>query len=238
MEYKGKLNLDMQKANSYLSEQTISFGNKTVITSALIILISLNFITITGIEIEGIAISINTVILTIVLQVVNFYYYQQFILSYDADKHKDIMGYDYDEVQDVLLSSYSMAEHKLKELISEKENIQNEFTTVDTSLQRKKELLERLTNLDLEFKQFGDIIERSKEVVKKEDIKISNFISIVKRYRVLNFKIPQIIYFVGLSAVFLKFAIYIFVIFDTQNEPWEYLWQHEFEYYKLIFKSK
>ncbi|MDP9959158.1 hypothetical protein J2T04_001037 [Chryseobacterium lathyri] len=137
MEYKGKLNLDMKKANSYLSEQTISFGNKTVVTSALIILISLNFLTITGIEIEGITVSINAVLITIVLQVVNFYYYQQFILSYDADTYTDIIGDDLNELNNELHLSYSMAEEKLKELINEKDNIQNEFTATGTTLERK-----------------------------------------------------------------------------------------------------
>ncbi|WP_306841770.1 hypothetical protein [Chryseobacterium lathyri] len=127
----------MKKANSYLSEQTISFGNKTVVTSALIILISLNFLTITGIEIEGITVSINAVLITIVLQVVNFYYYQQFILSYDADTYTDIIGDDLNELNNELHLSYSMAEEKLKELINEKDNIQNEFTATGTTLERK-----------------------------------------------------------------------------------------------------
>lgn len=238
MEFKGKLNLDMKKANSYLSEQTISFGNKTVVTSALIILISLNFLTITGIEIEGITVSINMVIITIVLQVVNFYYYQQFILSYDADKYTDIIGEDYHDFENELLSSYKLAEDKLKVLITEKENIQNEFTAVGTTLERKKELLERLTELSSELNEYGEIIKRSKEAVTKEDTKIRNFITIVKKYKILNFKVPQIIYFVGLAAVLLRFVFYMCQIFEAQDDPWHYLWHDQLKYIKVIFESK
>jgi hypothetical protein len=47
MQYKEKLhNLDFKLANSFLSEQTLNFGNKSVITFAFIILLCLNFISI------------------------------------------------------------------------------------------------------------------------------------------------------------------------------------------------
>lgn len=238
MEFKGKLNLDMKKANSYLSEQTISFGNKTVVTSALIILISLNFLTITGIEIGGITVSINMVIITILLQVVNFYYYQQFILSYDADNYTNIIGEDFSDFENELLSSYKWAEDKLKALIAEKESIQNEYTAVGITLERKKELLKRITELSSEFDEHGDIIKRSKESVAKEDNKMSNFLSIVKKYKILNFKVPQIIYFVGLAAVFFRFICYMYQIFTAHDDSWNYLWQDQLKYFKVIFESK
>jgi len=228
----------MKKANSYLSEQTISFGNKTVVTSALIILISLHFLTITGIEIEGITVSINAVLVTIVLQVVNFYYYQQFILSYDADTYTDIIEDDLNELSNELHLSYSMSEERLKELINEKDHIQKEFTATGTTLERKKELIEQLTKLSKELDEYGDIIKRSKDEVVKVDIKINSFIAIVKKYKILNFKIPQIIYFVGLATIFLRFTIYIYQIFVVQDEPWHYLWQDHVKYFKMIFESK
>ncbi len=178
------------------------------------------------------------VIITIVLQVVNFYYYQQFILSYDADKYTNIIGEDYHDFENELLSSYELAEDKLKALITEKESIQDEFSAVETTLERKKELLKRITELSSEFDEYGDILKRSKESVAREDKKISNFISIVNKYKILNFKVPQIIYFVGLVAVILRFIFYIYQIFTAHDEPWHYLWQDQLRYLRVIFESK
>ncbi|MDP9959157.1 hypothetical protein [Chryseobacterium lathyri] len=86
--------------------------------------------------------------------------------------------------------------------------------------------------------EYGDIIKRSKDEVAKVDFKISSFIAIVKKYKILNFKIPQIIYFVGLATIFLRFTIYIYQIFDAQDKPLDYLWHEQLEYLKVIFKSK
>ncbi|WP_345989304.1 hypothetical protein AAEU33_17665 [Chryseobacterium sp. Chry.R1] len=238
MEYKESLKLDMKKANSYLSEQTLNFGNRTVLTSAFIILISLNFLTINGIEIEGISISINTTVLTLVLIFVNFYYYQQFILSYDADNHSNFVPEEYEVFKNETLSLIAFAENKLGELTERRKIITEEFSNQTIIIEKRKELLEQLEGIAKEMQEYGIILERSTVAFKKDALKANKFIQIVKRYRMLNFNIPQIIYFIGLFTVFVRFSIYIYYVFHTQVEPWNYLWQNELIHYKVIFQNK
>ena len=89
MEYKQKLkDLDYSNVNNFLSEKALNFGNRTVVTSAAIILISLNFLSIESLEFEGISGKVNTTIIILVLLIVNFYYYQQFIIALRIDENK------------------------------------------------------------------------------------------------------------------------------------------------------
>ena len=64
MDYKSQFkNLDYRLTTKFLSEETLKFGNRTVISSGLLILISLNFLTIKELEVEGITIEIDSKVL-------------------------------------------------------------------------------------------------------------------------------------------------------------------------------
>lgn len=235
MEYKEKVNLDFRKANSYLSENTINFGNRTVVTSAFLILISLNFLKLEGVEIEGITFSINSLIITLVLVIVNFYYYQQFILSYDVDDKSNFIPDDYLQFRNDLQVIIELSEDKLNELLLTQKSISNEITLPETPLIRKKELLSDLQNLTNEMEKYKNIVDNSVIEVRKDELKLDQFSSVVSKYKILNIKIPKIIYFIGLSAVIFKFCIYVYSVFQTQEYPWHYILENELQYYKMIF---
>ena len=238
MEYKEKLKLDMKKANSFLSEQTLNFGNRTVLTSAFLILISLNFLTITGIEVEGISVSINTVVVTFVLAVVNFYYYQQFILSYDADNNSNFVPDGYVQFKNDLISIVTIADAKLDELMEKIAKIKAESSLESTSDKRKEELFNLTKEIGLEIENYSKMTERSAAAIKIDELKAIKFVSIVKKYRILNYNLPQIIYFFGIFTVLLRFGIYTYYAYQFQENPWSYIWQNEMNYYKIIFENK
>ncbi|MDW9378734.1 hypothetical protein [Chryseobacterium sp. JV558] len=238
MSYKQKLNnLDLKKAVSFLSEQSISFGNKTVVSSSLIILLSLNFIVISGIEIEGVSLSVNVVIITLVLLLVNIYYYQQFLLHSTLDQHE---GYSTELItllndSDLLAKSVN---EKFKSQASRKEEINKKINDGPIADGEFERLLNEKNELDLEFAKFSNDFKESIREHRKDMNRYNTYESIKKKTILLNVSIPKLMFYLGNIAIIFRFVIYTCQIFCNQEEPWKYMIEDNLKYYKVIFENK
>lgn len=238
MEYKQKLkNLDFKNAISFLSEQSINFGNKTVTTSSLIILLSLNFIVINGVEIEGVSISINVVIITLVLLIVNIYYYQQFRLYSDVDKKDGFPTEIFTLIKDAKSLGNSVSE-KFKSQASRKEKINKRLQEGLLPDDEFESLINELNQMSIDLYDFGNIVKNSSMEIDKDLDNYNTYSTIKKKYSFLNISIPKVIFYLGLISVILRFIIYIYQIFSSQNDPWNYMIEDNLKYYKIIYENK
>lgn len=235
MEYTPKLKkLDLKQAKSFLSEQSISFSNKTVLTSSAIILMSLNFLVVNEIDIQGVKVTINGRILIFVLLLINLYYFLQFKLSSEVDNNPvELLPEDYLNMQNEISTIISNGKEVLNKQLSRQEEIKkydidsNEATIVIRELKSIKD--DMVVNVE-SIKITQKLLE---EDIKKE----LKFSSIVKKYMRLNIVAPNIIYFLGLGSVLLRLIIIISQAFNTQDEPLKYLWNKEKENINIIFDN-
>lgn len=237
MGYTQKLkDLDLRKAISFLSEQSISFGNKTVISSAFIILLSLNFIVITGIEIEGVSFSVNVVIITFVLLLVNIYYYQQFLLHSSLDKHEEYSTELLTLLKDSDLLVKAVNE-KFKSKASRKEEIAKKINEGGLDDGEFEKLLNENNQIDLELFEFRNDFEMSVSEHSRDIAKYNKYESIKKKSTLLNVSIPKLMFYLGNATIILRFVIYTCQIFSNQEEPWKYMLEDNLKYYKVIFEN-
>ncbi|ASK28738.1 hypothetical protein CEY12_00800 [Chryseobacterium sp. T16E-39] len=239
MEYKEQLkNLDYSKVNNFLSENTLNFGNRTVVTSAILILASLNFLSIEGIEIEGITLSINTTIIIVVILLVNLYYYQQFFISLKVDDSKYVSPEEYTQFGKDLNTVSEPIKAQLLEYISKGKEMTEKLVSPDLTAKEGLKLEKEVSLVYEEIKKFQEILERTKNAVIADNLKAQKFAKLTNSYNRLNARMPKWIYYLGLVSVIFRFIIFSYQVYKIQEHPLDYIIENEMNYYKVIFESK
>ncbi|SHK84491.1 hypothetical protein [Chryseobacterium polytrichastri] len=239
MEYTPKLKkLDLKQAKSYLSEQSISFSNKTVLTSSAIILMSLNFLVVNEIDIQGVKVTINGRILIFVLLLINLYYFLQFKLSSEVDNNPaELLPEDYLNMQNEISKIISNGKEVLNKQLSRQEEINEEIKKYGIDSNEATILIRELKSIKDDMVVNVESIKINQKLLEEDIKKELKFSSIVKKYMRLNIAAPNIIYFLGLGSVFLRLIIIISQAFNTQDEPLKYLWNKEKENINIIFDN-
>lgn len=239
MEYTPKLKkLDLKQAKSYLSEQSISFSNKTVLTSSAIILMSLNFLVVNEIDIQGVKVTINGRILIFVLLLINLYYFLQFKLSSEVDNNPaELLPEDYLNMQNEISTIISNGNEVLNKQLSRQEEINEEIKKYGIDSNEATILIRELKSIKDDMVVNVESIMITQKLLEDDIKKELKFSSIVKKYMRLNIAAPNIIYFLGLGSVFLRLIIIISQAFNTQDEPLKYLWNKEKENINIIFDN-
>lgn len=237
MEYNEKLkSLNFKNANNFLSDQTLDFGNKTVITSAFLILLCLNFLSINSFEVGGVNVSIKSGLLSFVLLLVNMYFYNQFLVARNVDEASFSLPEEIIEFKNQIDSIDTSS-------ITELNNLNDQLEEIEKKLQNdnlddiEKEYNENakliLTN---EILELSEILKPVHSKIIKEGQKITIFKDTVEKYNSLNSKIPSIAYHISLAAAILRFIIYT-TIFIQQDKPFLEYFDKDLEIIQSIFQN-
>jgi hypothetical protein len=239
MEYKEKLrDLDYSNANNFLSEKTLNFGNRTVVTSAILILLSLNFLSIDSLEFEGITGKINTTIIILVLLIVNFYYYQQFSITLRIDKNKYKAPDEYTQFAEDLKTISDPFISTLPKYVKRAKEIKEKISDPNISIEEASELnIEAKINYE-EVIKINELIGKTENALIADNIKAQEFANLTNKYNNLNANMPKWIYFLGLISVILRFIIFTYQVYNTQEHPFKYMIKNEMDYYRVIFENK
>ncbi|SDQ77883.1 hypothetical protein SAMN05421664_2560 [Chryseobacterium soldanellicola] len=239
MEYKQKLkDLDYSNVNNFLSEKALNFGNRTVVTSAAIILISLNFLSIEILEFEGISGKVNTTIIILVSLIVNFYYYQQFIIALRIDENKYKAPDEYTQFGEDIKTISEPFKSILPEYVKKAKEIQEKVSDPNITAEEAMELnIEAKINYE-ELIKIQQSIEKTEKALIADNIKAREFDNLTNKYNNLNANMPRWIYFLGLISVIIRFIIFTYQVYDTQDHPFDYMIKNEMNYYKVIFENK
>lgn len=238
MEYKENLKrLQFNFANSFLSEKTLNFGNRTVITSSLLILISLNFLSIKEIEFEGLTVGINITILTLVILLVNIYYYKQFEIAKEVDDNSFFVPEEYAKFEKKLPEIAKPFLEKIDLHNNQVLEIKNRLDSGIISLQEGEELENKLSENLKELEYWSQILENTTKAVITDGQKAKKFAELVNKYNLLNSLFPKRIYYLGLICILLRFTIDTVIIFKTQQEPCRYILEENFSFIEKIFEK-
>lgn len=238
MEYKEKLKeLQFNLANSFLNEKTLNFGNRTVITSSLLILISLNFLTIKEIEFEGLTVGINVTILTIVILLINIYYYKQFDIAREIDDSSFSAPQNYLDFEKELPLVSKPFQEKIEIHTNEVLEVQNKIKNGTVLPQELEQLSIRLPKVIEELESSRVILQDTIKAVKSDSKKAEKFAILVNKYNTLNSNFPKIMYYIGLFCVILRFIVDTTIIFKTKTEPFKYIFQENYIYIQKIFEK-
>lgn len=237
MDYKKKLqNLNFKNANNFFSEQTIDFGNKTVITSAILFLISFNFLSINSLEIGGANISMKTGLFTFVLACVNIYFYQQFILTKNVDEASFTLSEDINEFTKQVQETDTAEINELNSLIDEiKKNNEVLNSNIDDN---SRIFIENDNNQKFTRVKFlKEKLSAIQDELVHDTSRINFFTDTLEKYHKLNVRFPTVAYYVSAGAVIIRFIIYT-VLFIHADKPFLDFFDKDLEILKLIFEDQ
>lgn len=235
MDYKRKLqNLNFKNANNFFSEQTIDFGNKTVITSAILFLISFNFFTLNSFEIGGVNVSMKTGLFTFVLACVNIYFYRQFVVTKNVDEASFTLSDDIKEFMDQVQENDTAEIDELNALNDIIEgNIELLKSDIDANT---KAYIEQDQYLKLtRAKVISEKLSASRDELTHDTARIKFFTDTVETYHRLNVQFPTYAYYVSAGAVIFRFIITT-ISFIQGDKPFIEFFDKDLEIIKSIFK--
>ncbi|MCY0969440.1 hypothetical protein [Chryseobacterium wangxinyae] len=212
-------NLKINKANSFLSEQTLSFGKQTVIASAIIILLSFNFLSLETFEIGGVTMTVKSRILSLVLLLVNIYLFFQFKLALDVDRASFSLPDEVVEFQNQIDNLDTSSITELTNLLDQYQQLKNE---IETGIHTDEELVElslKQEGLAAKMQKLNDDLTPVHNSLKKDKDIASNFHNTITKYNNLNATVPQIAYYLSLIAIFIKTILFL-IFFSSLNKPW------------------
>lgn len=235
MDYKRKLqNLNFKNANNFLSDQTIDFGNKTVITSAILFLISFNFLSINSFEIGGVNVSMKTGLFTFVLACVNIYFYQQFVVTKNVDEASFVLSDDIKEFMNQVQETDTAEITELNILVDLIEK-NTEFLNSNPDA-ASRAFIQQDQNLKLERVKFlrKKLADTQAELI-HDTQRINFFTDTLDKYYKLNSRFPTIAYRVSAGAVILRFIIST-VLFIQSDKPFMEFFDQDWQIIKSIFE--
>ena len=186
----------------FINSETQKMGNRVIWISLVIILLTLNIISLTEIEVNGLKVAINTNFLIPILIVINLYFYLQFYFLIKLDNLKFKIPNQISQIISSSQSEFETIEALLNSSKLELENLNLKIEILkDSDIPeelkiKQKELLD-LEHLDIENRlnsnsakldAFWQSIQQSKEKFKKG-------INFMKYNRILNDIFPKIIFF-------------------------------------------
>ncbi len=177
----------------YINPETKELNNKVILFSSIIIFLNFNYFTISELEITGLKIIIEKNVLTIMLILINSYYFLQFYMSMKIDILLAKIPNEFTQICEIVNS-------KIDVLNQEMAQITIEYQTIAKNKDFDEETL-KLLNERYEIAKNDNTV----EILNNWQKRISEALKYHDRNQLLNFLFPIFWYSVSVLSIILVY---------------------------------